>query len=644
MSNCRFGPYVLSNYSRIGGYMSQWQPSCIVLHDGEAKMENVQNIRAVSPTTKIIGRYYKPDSWYDENIRRSPEDTAFTVAEALRQTNWAHLVDGIITSNEVCQDWSGLPYLNRYYLALQKQVDFPLVLCSFSVEVPGWSASDSDGWHASLMKHWQLVYPSMRAGLKHGDMIGVHQYNANTLILPDEAANDRRIVRYERLVWPYLPKDLKTLPVIVSEFGWDFLLWPYNYKAGWLDPLAASSTEDANGQLSRFASLWDKNFSDIPVVGWVLYSAGDSGGWAYYDMTSRSMPNGESRARPLVELISSLHPGGVWPPVQQPTEPPMDFEQRISQGVEDLGYKIIPLHERADVNLDAMDERASVWVLKDVWTTLDGSWKSNTDDQRPFIWQAPRWASEDYLLPSGHPCYFDDAGGDHHVFGACLPIGFEGSNVDCQLLKGAGFIFNTWQDDKNTTMVEAKDKSGWANIIMFASSNYSPDQTIGPWEWAKFGASDIIQGAGMPWNHHVSWFAVWQEMTVAEYRAKILQPDYETLEDAIIGEGDKSQTIQLQVSAALQRAIYGHGAVPVGNEFTMTYKDVKYQVQKAEFLGRQEERYYWTEFGNWDNIKFIVKTTTVLSADNDIVRRFLELLRQFGVDTKELEDYFYPPI
>jgi len=358
----RFGPYTLSHFGNVEPYLARWKPSVIVLHDSEAKAENVNKIRQLSPDTKIIGRLYRPDSWYSENIRANPESTAYEVAEMLQQTDWAHLVDAVITANEVCQDWSGLPSLDRFYLKLMEVSPIPQVLYSFSVENPGWSNSDPDGRHASLMKHWALVEPSMRAALSHGSILGIHQYNANRIMVGDyetlektmpevgfkesmthvaeildslseEIKSDmRRIFRYEALVWPYLPEDLQQLPVICSEFGHDFLLYPYHYKAGHLDPTAAISTDDVNGQLSWFAGVWDKLYSDIPMIGWVFYAAGDSGSWEYYNMVSTQMPNGERRERPLIEVITERNPGGNWP--KEPLPPPVDFDTAIKQAAD----------------------------------------------------------------------------------------------------------------------------------------------------------------------------------------------------------------------------------------------------------------------------------------------------------------------
>lgn len=219
----------------------------------------------------------------------------------------------------------------------------------------------------------------------------------------------------------------------------------------------------------------------------------------------------------------------------------MSFLRRISEGWKSLGLEFIPIHEQE--GFTDPDDADIVWVLKDAWTTYNGSWQPNGD-----TWDVPDWAIQDYQLPWEHECRFDDAGADHHIFGACLPVDYDGGNVGCQLIDGAGIVY--WSDERDfpqpsDPLLETKAKSGWANNVMYASSNFDPEVGQGPWKWMKVGIADIAKGAGMPHNHHVSFFVVWQEMTWEDYKELFLENGN--------GNGNGENDLEQQVRELQQR-------------------------------------------------------------------------------------------
>ena len=64
----------------------------------------------------------------------------------------------------------------------------------------------------------------------------------------------------------------------------------------------------AVNQLKDFARKWDAKYHDIPVVGWVLYCIGDSGGWEKYRLDAN-----KGSGTTLLSLMAEQHPGGPWP-------------------------------------------------------------------------------------------------------------------------------------------------------------------------------------------------------------------------------------------------------------------------------------------------------------------------------------------
>lgn len=171
-----------------------------------------------------------------------------------------------------------------------------------------------------------------------------------------------------------------------------------------------------------------------------------------------------------------------------------------------------------------------VYRLKDLFTTRDGSWEPSN---RPG--SVTDWARNLYLRPWGAPDYFDDAGGDHHIFARVLDMNGEPMK-DRDLIMAWSDGLNKLADSgyDNYVHVTPKDKSGWGNVVLFNS--FSPERgEKGAWCWCPKGAADVVVGGGLPNNLHVSFFAVWQ----AERRdANVVVPPVD-------GGGDQSPVTSL---------------------------------------------------------------------------------------------------
>ena len=146
-----------------------------------------------------------------------------------------------------------------------------------------------------------------------------------------------------------------------------------------------------------------------------------------------------------------------------------------------------------------------VYRIKDIFTTRDGSWEPSAREG-----SLPAWAREAHLRPHTAPDYFDDGGGDHHLFARVLDL--NGRPVVANgLVKywsdGFGQLGNpTYQ---NYVRMTPKSGSGWANQVIFNS--FGPERgERGAWCWCPDGPADVVVGGGMPSNWHVSFFAVWQ--------------------------------------------------------------------------------------------------------------------------------------
>jgi hypothetical protein len=148
-----------------------------------------------------------------------------------------------------------------------------------------------------------------------------------------------------------------------------------------------------------------------------------------------------------------------------------------------------------------------VYRVRDIFTTRDGSWEPS---DKPG--SVPIWAL-DYLKPPKHAQYFDDAGADHHLFGAVMG--------DADNLQPHGTIhFYTHTDNSNHADQRVK-WSGWANIPIFGHS-----ETPGPWSWYPKNRhrADVVKGGGLPGGWHVSFFVVWEIVTGAPVKPPVIIP------------------------------------------------------------------------------------------------------------------------
>lgn len=144
----------------------------------------------------------------------------------------------------------------------------------------------------------------------------------------------------------------------------------------------------------------------------------------------------------------------------------------------------------------------TIYRVKDLFTTRDGSWEPSN---RPG--SVPQWARDTYLKPPSHPQYNDDAGADHHIFGAI---------AHGDKLQPHGNI-RYWTYNDNANHAEQRVKlHGWGNIVMWDSSSFVPERgERGPWAWQPAGVNaDVVIGAGMPAKWHVSFFCVWEPFVV----------------------------------------------------------------------------------------------------------------------------------
>jgi hypothetical protein len=151
-------------------------------------------------------------------------------------------------------------------------------------------------------------------------------------------------------------------------------------------------------------------------------------------------------------------------------------------------------------------DQTHYYRVNDIFTTRDSSWEVSSVEG-----SITDWARSTYLKPWGHEDYFDDAGGDHHLFGGVY------NEATGRMEKTASIRYYTWTDNGNSVLFPVKTKSGWANNVIWNSFNPDLDLNTatgerGAWAWRpelNGIPAETVVGGGMPFKWHVSFFATW---------------------------------------------------------------------------------------------------------------------------------------
>lgn len=203
-------------------------------------------------------------------------------------------------------------------------------------------------------------------------------------------------------------------------------------------------------------------------------------------------------------------------------------------GPDGLNLQIIPFRERTDFDASRMLPGSLVWLVKDIFTTHNGSWdveaqatieamqaskmpRNETTEKALAggLFGIDQWARDAYLFPPNDPRYNSDGGADHNIQ-VCVQA------QDGARVPGAGVVFTssgaaTLQPPNPDVVLRSTEPHGWANIPIFAPASYPP--APGPWCASKLsdlGAADIVCGMGLPWNWHISTFIVYQAVRWAD--------------------------------------------------------------------------------------------------------------------------------
>lgn len=280
------GPHLAG--PRVGemiGEIGRWKPSAAIYLDPSP--DQVRQIRATSPETKIVGRIYRPDSEVADHIKASPDEAAHWIDGIIRSHPAYGLCDYWQVANEVCQvAWGEFTNLCETMVRWQElarggQSPYKCAIFAFSVGNPDMPVHDRMGY-------WRQAVPALETAILNGNVLLLHQYGAKTLWQPDA---DWYINRWENQIFPrlgYLDKErstsaraavptLKAIRMICGEYGIDGLI--VGEKKGWRSYTSAADYANQLISMGRYTERWPGN------AGYCVYTCGHaSGEWADYDI------------------------------------------------------------------------------------------------------------------------------------------------------------------------------------------------------------------------------------------------------------------------------------------------------------------------------------------------------------------------
>jgi outer membrane biosynthesis protein TonB len=166
--------------------------------------------------------------------------------------------------------------------------------------------------------------------------------------------------------------------------------------------------------------------------------------------------------------------------------------RRLTEWFDDLNLSVQAV--------ESPPQGSTVYRLKDVFTTIDGSW-----DVTSARYAIPQWAKDAYA----NHTQMMELQKQSHLYAAVL-------DANGALLGGQIIRFTNRFDPANPDSRSTQNSTGWATFTMFDSSNYDPASgQQGVWCWAPEGQAETLCGGGRPVDgQSISIFAAWQETTV----------------------------------------------------------------------------------------------------------------------------------
>lgn len=343
------GPHIIGPIGSYRDLFQRWQPRATLLLDPSSGDANL--IKQWSPRTFVIGRVFRDDREVEHRILTDPIDAARWAAQLITASAMAgnQEVDVWQISNEIAQSDPGqiekLAAFSTEYIQLLARNGLRAAIGGFSVGRPEAPRNDN-------MAAWGAFLPAMRLGMRNNAVLLLHGYGAPSIFEPDE---NWYIHRYERVVLPDLPADVRDMPYVYGEYGCDMGVKTHGQRSGWKMGYGENVQAYAE-DLRRAAQVLARQ---PQCLGACVFTLGNNSGWGDFDVAGAAAealagmswpaaapaqpqaPSVTPTVTPPVELAPIAPPGPPpsFPSPMMPVASPISLRARERIGI-DANYPL----------------------------------------------------------------------------------------------------------------------------------------------------------------------------------------------------------------------------------------------------------------------------------------------------------------
>lgn len=295
------GPHIIGPIGSYRDLFQRWQPRAALLLDpsaGEARL-----IKSWSPRSFVIGRVFRDDREVGHRILSDPIGAAQWAAQLITASARAgnQEVDVWQFSNEVAQTDPGqiekLAAFSIEYIRLLALHGLRAAIGGFSVGRP--EAPRNDG-----MAAWGAFVPAMRVGMRNNAVLLLHGYGAPAIFEPDE---NWYLHRFERVVLPDLPADVRAMPYVYGEYGCDMGVKTQGDRRGW----KTGYGEDARAYADDLLKAAQVLAGQPQCLGACVFTLGNNAGWGDFDLTGAAAEMLAAVSWPVRPAAEPISPSAV---------------------------------------------------------------------------------------------------------------------------------------------------------------------------------------------------------------------------------------------------------------------------------------------------------------------------------------------
>lgn len=268
------GPHIIGGIGSYRNILQRWQPRAALLLDPSSGAAG--EIKSWSPRTFIVGRVFREDQEVEGRILSDPISAAQWAAQIVTSAAAAgnREVDVWQITNEIAQSGpdqiAKLAAFSIEYIQILAQHGVRAAIGGFSVGRPEAPRNDN-------MAAWGAFAPAMRVGMRNNAVLLLHAYGGPRIFEPDE---NWYLHRYERVVLPDLPADVRAMPYVYGEYGCDMGVKSAGDRRGWLTGYGG----DAGAYAEDLRKAAQVLAQQPQCLGACLFTLGNNSIWGDFDV------------------------------------------------------------------------------------------------------------------------------------------------------------------------------------------------------------------------------------------------------------------------------------------------------------------------------------------------------------------------